>query len=438
MARRWIALLFGAFVFALAIPSAAVPDPDDDIVYVRTTCPQGQQDCFQGTQGIQFATTWAEMRSSGPPENDPPLLIDIGPGVFGPFFCDELGNTTLRGVGVESRGGSFTKVTTGGIFNFVVAGGDCRNVTFQSMTIGDGSDDQYSLAWRASGDTVWEDVELQGRTWTWFDRCINNDSAGLHYFFDSTATTTEMNTEGFRVACSELWWYGGGIRVTSKLSVAPVESNLTGVLVAGNGDLRVIGSKIHVVADWGPSVSLDSIVGVRVQQSGGTDASIGTVAPDFPSGHGSFHLHGSTLVVDARAMANSSVVGIQVSEEGHAHTPGAVFDLIPPSSGNGSARRVALVDLELTGHADSPYTWPDRTLPPTGLVELYEGFGSIGEGSDGFDLWTETDCDPLGRCPAPVSSSESHLMVYEPSLCTGVGNPWLNATTGRCRNDAGP
>jgi len=423
MVLRLVALLFGVFVFASAFPSAA-----QDTIYVRTSCQGAPTPCYTSVYG---ATIWAKNRSTGPPAADAPLLIDIGPGEYLFAVCDGFGNTTLRGAGTESSGGSYTKIWTGGQFNYALSGANCENVTFQKMTIGDAAD-LYSLAWQAAGDTIWEDVELQGRNWTWYDACTNNNKA-IHYFFDSTSITFALGSEGVRVACSELWWYGGGIRVVSDASQPPVDASLTAVLVTGNGDFRLIGSKIHVVANWGPATSLGNVIGVRVQRSGGEDASVfGPVDPNFPSGHGVFHMHGSTLSVDAMTMSNTEVVGINTSEDAHAHTPGATFELVPPASGDGYATRIS-VDHQLGGHADSPYTWPAGTRPPTGLAET-NNFAS----HHGYDLWTETDCDALGRCPGPLSSTESHLMIYEPNLCTAAGNPWLDSKTGRCRNNPGP
>jgi len=422
MALR-IALLAAAFVLGAAFPSAA-----QDTIYVRTSCAGQPTPCYTS---VYTATNWAKNRSTGPPANDAPLLIDIGPGEYQFAICADFGNTTLRGAGTESSGGPYTKIWAAGAFNFSLAGSTCENVTFQRMTIGDPID-LYALAWQAAGNTVWEDVELQGHRWSWYDGCTNNNK-GLHYFFDSSATTFALGSEGFRVACSELWWFGGGIRMVSDPNEPPVDDPVTGVFVSGNGDLRVIGSKIQVVADWGPSTGLGTVIGVRVQRSGGEDPSaFGPLDPSFPSGHGTFHMHGTTLSVDATSMSGTEVVGIRALEEGHAHTPGAAFELLPPAAGDGSALRVS-VDHTLGGHADSPFTWPASTKPPTGLTET-NGFSS----HHGYDLWTETDCDPQGRCPGPLSSAESHLMIYDPNLCTGTGNPWLDAKTGRCRNDAGP
>jgi hypothetical protein len=339
----------------------------------------------------------------------------------------------MRGVGTVASGGSYTRFANS--FPYVVDGSSCENVTFQDMTIGDDSM-LYAVAWKNLGDTIWENVELQGSGWSWYDACWANGSIGLHYFFDSQATTLALGqAEGFQVACSEFWWYGGGIRFVSDPSVSPSETEVTGIEVTGNGDLRVIGSKIHVVANWGSSESVGAITGVRVRQSGGTDASFGfPVDPAFPSGHGTFHMHGTTLVVDGTGQPGSHIVGISVTEEGHAHTPGAGFDLLPPA--DGTVERV-FVDHSEGGHADSPYEWPERHVVPTIALEDGSGFST----HHGFDLWTETDCDALGRCPGPIASAESHLMIYEPDFCDATsspGNPWLDTVTGRCRNDSTP
>ncbi len=66
-------------------------------------------------------------------------------------------------------------------------------------------------------------------------------------------------------------------------------------------------------------------------------------------------------------------------------------------------------------------------MPPASTTETNVLFTE-----DGQDTFVETDCNADGDCSG---GSESHLMVYNASLCTDPANPWLDTITGRCRND---
>ena len=333
------------------------------------------------------------------PTESTPLLVDIGPGEFGPFECNGGSDVSLRGSGREQS------ILAGGRVGVSVT--DCDRLSF--MNIGMRGTD-IGVIWIGAGRSDWSDVDIIATghsggapsiTSGWFDACSTTFPAArsVHFFHGSrikaTGTTgTSTFLWAFSSACGESWFYGGDI-LTDVVSVNTMVETIHLNNDAGElfGELRVFGTTVRTR--------------INAAISEGRGAHI--------YGGGVLHAHGSifnTSTVPGLS-ADVDVVGIRVGNNATAHTPGTAFVLKP--SGTGTAQRLVLVG---SGQVDSPFLWQSGSTPPAV------------ESVDGEDIFVETDCDATGNCNG--GGNETHLMIYNKAMC-GSTNPWFDSTLNACR-----
>lgn len=422
------ALLVGAaaVIVTLASPAAATLDPDAEVVYLRKDCGT-LANCETDLIGLQ---TW--IYGTRQPDEQAPLLVDIGPGDFqGPFRCqDGNGWITLRGAGREQT--RILSAPAGGPDALesavdVVLPGGCTHLNFEDLAL---VGKRLGVYWQGDGVSTWTDVDIIGGTpfdqgplinssIGWWDGgnigCTETEpppSIPLHFFFNTRVIARGGNpTIGFIVHCGEHWFYGGEIVSTQEAPAPQAIYEATGVKVEPWGDFRAFGASIRANIGDSPGQAYDvPIRGVQVKKNG------------------TFHMHGGIVNADASDAAffnATSVVGLEVAADALvAHTPGTAFFV--QSAAFGTATRL----LGAAPAARSPFLWPPGDDPPANASLASPQVVSV----QGADLYVERDCDASGDCDG--SGTEPHLMVYS-EHCT-AGGSWFDIVTGRCRNDVAP
>lgn len=398
-----LAVLGAASAYASPDPS---PDPNAQIVALRLDCgPVGSEmpNCFETMESLSdLATGW--IWNTRNPTATSPLLVDIGPGKFGPFHCDGGGFVTLRGSGRE-----VTIIKDAALQGVEVK--NCDDLAFIDLGVHGG---QIGARWIGSGFSSWSNTDLvttgestSGVHAAWGDDCdydpatYPNVERSTHYFHGSRARNTgdgHVVTSAFYTQCAENWFFGGEIFVD--LQQQSQWGNA--VRITNLGELRTFGTAIRARAR-GDGHAVGGLYGVLLE------------SPFSPSSTIAFHSHGSIINVSADAATlDQDVIGVGArTANSFAHTPGTAFVLKP--GGSGTARRI-----EAQGGAivQSPFLWQSGSQPP-----------AI-ESQDGSDVFVETDCGAAGDCDG--GGSETHLMIYNATAC-GSADPWFDVVTGSCR-----
>jgi hypothetical protein len=350
------------------------------------------------------------------PTASDPLVIDVGPGEFGPFSCTNAGYVTIRGNGRDN-----TIIAQQGAQGAVTVE-NCTRLSFQNLAI-KGDEFGYSSAaiyWFEGGDSTWSDVDVfsgggtASVSYSWWDECTGSGEKSLHYWFGSRLIGQGgwYHTTMF-TACSETWFYGGEVAAIGNPN-SPNSNFLqhTAVWVLSRGDFRAFGTAIR---------STDGGANKTIFNGGGRLGLQGVIVGNFdsytnlgPEG-GDFHMHGGIINTNgSNTSGDSDVFALHVDDVADAHVVDTAFSV--KASGTGTGHRIS------GSKAQSPYQWPPGSNPPQ--------IGSV----HGADMFVETDCDGTGDCEG--AGTETHVMVYNAS-CTVTG-PWFDSTTGRCRGDIAP
>jgi len=438
-------------VFALPVAAAATPDPSPDsnaaVVLLRkpvsgdpasgcglydpshtiTTTDSNNdvvtvpdpiyplKNCFESMAALTATGTTGWIWTTRNPSASAPLLVDIGPGTFEPFFCDGTSGTgpskgwvTLHGAGRElsilKGGNNGAKIT------------NCANLSFIDLGV---QGNKNGVVWEGSqgGSSSWSNVDLVGLgtvtgTSGWIDQnCAGQTVRSVHYFHGSRAraltgpTSNPILVSGFWTACAESWFFGG--EISADISRSTPGFNY--VVAVNGGFLETFGTAIRgrVHGD----VSTRELAGVAVYP-GDTDTSLFTVA---------FHGHGGNIGLSTKDASNQSIAvhGVQAGGMVHVHAPGMAYFLTPGSTG--MARRAIRIDAD--AHVEAPFQWSADTEPP-----FTSGSSSRFESKDGEDLFVETDCDNNG-CSG--TGNKPHLMIY--STACPTSNPWFDVALNACR-----
>ncbi len=282
------------------------------------------------------------------------------------------------------------------------------------------------------GNSTWTDVNIvstgggtsnfQG---AWADDvCDAANGIATHYFFgvrmrSRAERSTLYPPFVFWGECSDHWFYGGEIfwDASGFADVAaPAAARGAAVLVGHDSTVHLFGTSLNVRVDQTANALGGSLVAVQ------TDAD--TFGNGGPS---AFHMHGGIINItvsnSASLKSNFDVTSLWGNSDGSLiHVIDTAFALNVPSTI--PAYRI----YESAGaKVLSPFQWQSGALPPVATSEA-----NVLNSDDGQDTFIETDCNADGDC---TGGSESHLMVYNGTVCTDSANPWLDTITGRCRND---
>ncbi len=371
------------------------------------------ENCFESMSALSdLSTGW--IWNTRNPTASSPLLVDVGPGEFGPFSCSGDGFVTLRGAGREAS----LLIATGSTGNAVVAH-NCESLEFLDLGFHGG---QYGVHWIGKGSASWTNVDIvtlgtNGISYAWFDECDSQvQEKSLHYVHGSrvrNAATASSYTNGWATSCAETWFFGGEILVTLD-AVSGLQS--TGVEIQQGAVLQTFGTPIRIRATANdPSLT---IYAVKL-----TSTNPEALSPYVGSHrvNAAFHSHGGVLSAQVASAANQSIhaVGIWSDEHAMVHTPATAFVVSGGSSGTTTR-------ISGGGHMTMDvFQWQAGPYPPQSMTESNR-ITSL----NGHDIWVENDCDDTGDCAD--AGNETHLMIYNAAQC-GTSNPWFDTRTGACR-----
>lgn len=395
-------VLWVVALLCLASGRAFAIDPNAQHIDVRVSCPEPPGNCVTSMGEVN---TWlANVRA----DDAPPVIIDVGPGTFGPFKCNgDMDRTTLQDSAITLRGSgrSVTTISEPHGSRDAVGLSHCTGIEIQHLALRAG---RSAITWRGPGTSIYTDIDAGGDDYAWWDISII-EGGGVcpfvsdHWSWSSTWRDTKAPmSSGYVWAgdCSRAFFFDSEIR-----------GFYNAVTISHDAEMELYGSVLRVVADENAALSGD-IYGVLSLVTGGR-----------------FQMHGGLFAVDLSSSGspNANAIGANV-------IPGTLFRtqetaFLLKASGSGTATRI----LEQGGTAESPFLLAPSANPPT----AGPGGGAY-VSSDGQDVYVETDCLASGDCDATGNpgATETHLMVYS-SSCTTAG-PWFDIVTGRCRGDLMP
>jgi hypothetical protein len=406
-----ISILIGLF----STPSFAVIDSTAPVVSLRNTCQNGGttlNNCFTSMPPL---LTW--IYGTRVPTATSPLLVDVGPGTFGGFHCGIGGHITVRGSGrnntiLASSNVGTTEPNMGGLGG---TGFGCVNLVFQDLTFDSSKPggqppfaNSAAFAWFGAGNATWVNVALLGQDYGWWDIRYSSAASSQHYWLNSIITASPnasapQNSAAFKT-------YGATHRIFGSEINLFANSNIAGAMSLGGeagiaGEVQMYASPIRAKA--APNASLSKLRGVEV------------------GANQTFHMHGSTIGVNAEAASSSAVdvegIGSAVAIIGGGfynattlHVIDVAYALKPKGAGISTRLWAA------SNHGiEAPFWWGSGLTPPT----------LAPDGLDGADIFVETDCS-IYSCQG--TGIEPHLLIYT-SKCTGTGGPWFDTTVKTCR-----
>jgi hypothetical protein len=395
------------FALTVPLPSFATVDDNAEVILVRKDC-SALDNCFE-TIAEALSWTWGTRH----PSATNPLLWDVGPGIWNePWSCQNNGYVTVRGAGREQTIIQFDSLVG------AVSGINCEQLEFIDIGF---RGSNFTVYWRGTGSSTWTNVDIiatEGGTESiaWADEYCpqaGQEERAVHYFFGSRIVLQDVTKGGYPAVawyghCSEAWFYGGELVIDwSENATALPEL----VDLGENARFQAFGTALRgVVSDTATAGGV--MIGVTMAGVAGKPTSM-------------FHMHGGIISLLTNPSQSVAVVGLYVSGNALAHTPGTAFNL---RAGSGSLTYRALTSGG--GKVDSPFMWQAATTPPAASTEANVLISENGE-----DMFVETDCAANGDCDS--GGNQAHLMIYNPAEC-GTTEPWFNVVTGRCRDDTGP
>ena len=154
MTKRSLALVLVAGLAGATPAAAVIQDADAAVVFLRTDCTvDGAEldNCVETMAELTDATTgWIWNTRSPSPSAASPLLVDVGPGTFGQFFCPAGGgHVSVRGAGREQTV----------IFDpdeGILANG-CEALAFSNLRI---ESNNLGVLWVGGGSSTWDHVDI--------------------------------------------------------------------------------------------------------------------------------------------------------------------------------------------------------------------------------------------------------------------------------------
>ena len=400
-----------SLIFSTQLHAAIAPDAAS--INVKQSC--GTEDnCFED---MSVLSDW--IHNTRLPSASAPLTVDIGPGSFSGYNCNNSGYTTLRGAGRSS-----TRLIQAGNKAAVVVT-ECEKLSFQDMTISGSGNTAIGIDWSGRGNSTYSNIELSAKgsftSFAWGDHDINgnvcsaSDEKSEHFFFGSTIKAEGgFYNNAYYTFCAVTWIYGSEI-----ITIAD-NSGATGN-VATNAGFRVQGDGVQI-----------QVFGSRVTSRSGTGTITNTPTPGLGlvgatvSDGGTFHMHGGIIGVIADNPAiNTPASGVTVyGSTSKVHIIDTAFNV--KATGNAAAYRIWNYGGDSI--VNTPFLWSAGSMPPVGNNN---GDSVISE--TGQDMYVETDCLANGDCNS--TGVETHIMVYNQNC--SVDGAWFDTTTGRCRGDLG-
>lgn len=349
-----VAALFICFFVPPAV--YAVIDNNASVVKLRTTCQEGTttlDNCFTDSGQL---SNWIHGTRSPAPSAAAPLLVEIGPGIFGQLFCGSSqasSHITYKGAGMGK-----TKILTMTILN-------CTELSFSDMTL-TGANANYAVflgqAGTTGSNTSWINVEMLD---AWFEQSCGS-TRGKHYWFNSRIIISKSSqSPGYKSSCDESWFFGS--EITSIVTGNSLDS-LHALQANGNGEIHVYGSVIRAL-------------------NNGTGVASGTnYAAVFATNGAEIHIHGTGI--DVLSNSASPIVALHAASGGNIHANGAAYNL----KSSGTVTRISK-DTHANTHVHAPYLWEEHSTPPN-IVS-----------ANGADMAVATD------------GVQPHLLIYS-SNCT--------------------
>jgi hypothetical protein len=359
-------------VTAWAAPDT-VPDPNATVIHLRTNCDIANsnanesplENCFESMAAVK---SWIYDRTNPSAR----LLVDIGPGTFGPFGCtvgDAPGNVggelTFRGAGA----GKTVLDGAGSGSIAAVANNNCVGPKwiFEDMTL----KGTYTVVWFGGGESTWNNVVIDGSNAAWYDAvggsgapCAEGQQ-GTHRFFSSQLKSAANGGFGFLNACGDNWFWG---------------SEVFSINGAGN--------RVHLYGS-----------NVRIEASASAGSS-GSLTAITVSNNGELHSHG--VGIDVVGKPGWTLTAISASAGASVHANVSSY-FMAPSTG-ATLRRI----VNNNGHVHAPYLWEEHPTPPA--------IQSV----DGADIAVVT---------SGTSDNHPHMVVYD-SSCS---SKWYDMVDKACR-----
>lgn len=335
-------VLRGVFAVIALLPAIGIaspdlnPDPNADVVFVRTNCSVANVDigespvenCFEG---VSAAMGFARART----DVTKPLLIEIGPGEFKAVSCLLDGtNITLKGAGTEKT-----------ILSAVLNLGSCTNATkwtFHDLSVRNLGSVGNAVTWIGGGVTEWHNVVLEGSFTGWYD--TGGDSSGnqscalgeqgTHRFFSSRIISHGGNGNyGFLNSCGDDWFWGSEIQM--------ITSNPNMILIRSFG----AGNRMHM---YGSNIRAELAV------NAGTSGTL-TAIKVFDGAE--VHSHGNGIDVVVKSGWNA--IALNAESGGVIHADSSAYFFGASTTGINVTRI-----LNNGGHVHAPYQWAAHSNTP--------------------------------------------------------------------------
>jgi hypothetical protein len=406
---RFLVLTMFLSTVVLSPAAHAVIDADATVVKLRTSCNEGGttlNNCFValetiGGNPLSGLQAWVDARAS----NAPPLVIEIGPGTFKNFNCDNKNDISLKGSGPE-----VTKLS-GTILSYGIQAWNCQRFNVQDLSV---VSPGFAVVWNGTGSSRWTNVTVEGADLgAWVDGldptgcpAVTNTTKPVHYWFNSRLRGRGQNYIAY---CSENWFFGSEFTVTGKSGFFTSSSSAlvvgtSGASTTAKPEVHVYGSVVRVMVGTSDSYPAPT--------PGVTNGVIAVVA----SKDGEVHLHGTGIDVINTGGLGSTIAALSAYEGGSIHAHGSAYNL---KKGNGTSAKVVriLADTNPATHVHAPYQWEEHTTLPV--------ITSV----TGADMAIETDCAATG---CTTVGTEAHLFIYR-TACTGANGPWWDIIAKKCR-----
>ena len=333
----------------------AAIDPDAPVVKLDTTCTVSGTTLDNCFTDLNTLDDW--IWNTRNPSATAPLKVEIGPGTFdGNFTCNKSGHVTLAGAGM---GNTIIQAPSSPISTT-----DCVNLAFSDITL-----KNYGNLFgvrNLGGSTVWNNVEILGLGYAWFDSpggCTSSTIPGKHYWFNSkihSETTAAFSSTAYFNACDESWFFG------SEIVSRGNEGSSTPIRAEG-GEVHVYGSVIRALPD--PGATMTEVTAVT------------------SAGTAEIHIHGTGI--DLITDMPNDITALKSTGSGTIHAAASSFVMSTGAGGNRTR-----VD-EQGGAIMAPYTWQTDVTPPSINSK---------DGADSFILY---DANAANRHPQMLVSDSN-------------------------------
>ncbi|MEQ1592448.1 MAG: hypothetical protein ABL892_08670 [Thiobacillaceae bacterium] len=342
------ALIVASTLFATS-SALAVIDANAPAVKLQTSCTEAGvalNNCFTKMVAV---TSW--INNTRRPNKNAPLVVNIGPGIFGrlALTCDAptgyTGYVSFSGTGPKQ---SVIQFSASGNPPFgVIESNGCTNLSFSALTVssGDnpGSFNYGYIVWNGGGMSQWSSVVVDVTARGWSEETCGS-TKGEHYWFGSRFQNTALVGIGtaYSANCDDSWFIGSEITLTTKPkgSISAGNGDFTTIKAANNTEVHVYGSVIRAIA---PGATVAAATQNLTAVSVGSNAQI--------------HIHGTGLDV----LSAGGATALSADSGGMIHANGSAYNL---SSLGGTVTRIA----NNGGHIHAPYLW--EHIPSASLISV--------------------------------------------------------------------